>query len=38
MEMEPMGDNLPYKEIYTKKPYLTLNQWSVADVDGDRSL
>ena len=35
MEMEPMGENLPYKDLYAKKPYLTLNQWSVADVDGD---
>jgi len=35
MEMEPMGENLPYKDIYAKKPYLTLNQWSVADVNGD---
>jgi electron transfer flavoprotein beta subunit len=35
MEMEPMGENLPYKDIYAKKLYLTLNQWSVADVNGD---
>ena len=26
---------LPYAEEYEKKPYLTVAQWSVADVDGD---
>ncbi len=28
-------ENMPYKELYDERPYLTLNQWSVADVDGD---
>ncbi len=28
-------DDMPYKELYDKRPYLTLTQWSVADVDGD---
>ena len=26
---------VPYSELYEERPYLTLNQWSVADVDGD---
>ena len=26
---------VPYAELYEERPYLTLNQWSVADVDGD---
>ena len=26
---------VPYAELYEGRPYLTLNQWSVADVDGD---
>ena len=26
-----------YAELYEERPYLTLNQWSVADVDGDPS-
>jgi electron transfer flavoprotein beta subunit len=30
-----MTEDMPYKEEYEKKPYLTLNQWSVADVNGD---
>ena len=30
----PQGE-LPYAEEYEKKPYLTVKQWSVADVDGD---
>ena len=34
IEMPAEGD-LPYKEEYDKKPYLTITQWSVADVDGD---
>ena len=25
----------PYDYLYDERPYLTLNQWSVADVDGD---
>ena len=28
-------DDMPYKDLYDERPYLTLNQWSVADVDGD---
>ena len=28
-------EDIPYKELYDERPYLTLNQWSVADVDGD---
>jgi electron transfer flavoprotein beta subunit len=30
-----MNDQTPYQEEYAKKPFLTLTQWSVADVDGD---
>lgn len=26
-----------WKELYETRPYLTLNQWSVADVDGDEA-
>ena len=26
---------MPYKELYAERPYLTLTQWMVADVDGD---
>ena len=26
---------MPYAEMYETRPYLTLNQWSVADIDGD---
>ena len=32
--MERTGDE-PWKELYDERPYLTLNEWSVADVDGD---
>lgn len=32
--MERTGDE-PWKALYDDRPYLTLNQWSVADVDGD---
>lgn len=28
-------EGMKYKELYDERPYLTLNQWSVADVDGD---
>lgn len=28
-------EDMPYQELYAERPYLTLNQWSVADVDGD---
>ena len=33
----PVGDGSPvaYANLYDERPYLTLNQWSVADVDGD---
>ena len=33
--MERPAGELPYAEEYEKKPYLTVTQWSVADVDGD---
>ena len=33
--MERPKENVPYAEEYEKKPYLTITQWSVADVDGD---
>ena len=32
--MERKGDE-PWTKLYEERPYLTLNQWSVADVDGD---
>ena len=32
--MERKGDE-PWTNLYEERPYLTLNQWSVADVDGD---
>ncbi|MBO7610498.1 MAG: electron transfer flavoprotein subunit beta/FixA family protein [Muribaculaceae bacterium] len=32
--MERTGDE-PWKALYDERSYLTLNQWSVADVDGD---
>lgn len=28
-------DDMPYAEEYEKKPYLTVTQWTVADIDGD---
>ena len=31
----PADGSLPHAEEYEKKPYLTIAQWSVADVDGD---
>ena len=31
----PKGEGDAYGYLYEEKPYLTLNQWSVADVDGD---
>ena len=31
----PADGSLPYAEEYERKPYLTVAQWSVADVDGD---
>lgn len=33
--MERPAEGLAYAEGYEKKPYLTIAQWSVADVDGD---
>ncbi|MCQ2349158.1 MAG: electron transfer flavoprotein subunit beta/FixA family protein [Paludibacteraceae bacterium] len=30
-----MPENLPYAEEYQKKPYLTLTQWSTADINAD---
>ena len=33
--MERPAEGLPYAEEYDKKPYLTVTQWGVADVDGD---
>ncbi len=32
--MERKGDE-PWANLYEERPYLTLNQWSVADVDSD---
>ncbi|MBR1804234.1 MAG: electron transfer flavoprotein subunit beta/FixA family protein [Muribaculaceae bacterium] len=32
--MERTGEE-PWKVLYDERPYLTLNQWSVAEVDGD---
>ena len=29
------GGEKDYSYLYEERPYLTLNQWSVADVDGD---
>ncbi len=33
--MERPADDNGYNYLYAERPYLTLNQWSVADVDGD---
>jgi electron transfer flavoprotein beta subunit len=33
--MERPAEGTPYDNLYEERPYLTLNQWSVADVDGD---
>ncbi|MBQ6432992.1 MAG: electron transfer flavoprotein subunit beta/FixA family protein [Bacteroidaceae bacterium] len=33
--MERPAEGTPYDYLYEERPYLTLNQWSVADVDGD---
>ena len=27
--------DMPYADLYETRPYLTLNQWAVADIDGD---
>lgn len=32
MERTP---DMPYAKLYEERPYLTLNQWSVADINGD---
>ena len=34
--MERKGDE-PWAQLYEERPYLTLNQWSVADVNGDEA-
>ena len=34
--MERKGDE-PWTDLYETRPYLTLNQWSVADVNGDEA-
>ena len=33
--LSPIGEGSDYSYLYEERPYLTLNQWSVADVDGD---
>jgi len=33
--MERPAEGTDYDYLYEERPYLTLNQWSVADVDGD---
>ncbi|MBO8459407.1 MAG: electron transfer flavoprotein subunit beta/FixA family protein [Bacteroidetes bacterium] len=33
--LEIPAEGLPYAEEYKNKPYLTLNQWSTADIDAD---
>ena len=33
--MERPAEGTAYDYLYEERPYLTLNQWSVADVDGD---
>ena len=33
--MERPQEGTAYDHLYEERPYLTLNQWSVADVDGD---
>lgn len=33
--LERTEDNNSYNYLYEERPYLTLNQWSVADVNGD---
>ena len=32
--MERPAEGTAYDKLYEERPYLTLNQWSVADVDG----
>ena len=31
------GQELAYSDLYEKRPYLNITEWSVADVDGDTS-
>lgn len=33
--LEMPAEGLPYADEYKNKPYLTLNQWSTADIDAD---
>lgn len=33
----PKDGNLPYKEEYDRKPYLTLGQWNTDDVNADKT-
>ena len=35
--MERTAEGTPYDYLYEQRPELNLNQWSVADVDGDAS-
>lgn len=35
--LEKEGKALPYADLYEKRPYLNITEWSVADVDGDTS-
>ena len=37
LERTTDDDYSKYNYLYEERPYLTLNQWSVADVDGDAS-
>ncbi|MDR1115103.1 MAG: electron transfer flavoprotein subunit beta/FixA family protein [Tannerella sp.] len=34
-ELTKGGNELPYAELYAKRPYLNIVEWSVADVNGD---
>ena len=34
-ELTKDGSTLPYAELYDKREYLNLKEWSVADIDGD---
>ena len=34
-EVTKDGSELPYAELYDKRPYLNIQEWSVADVNGD---
>ena len=35
VSLEMPAEGLPYADEYKNKPYLTLNQWSTADIDAD---